>query len=177
MNSVRIFLLGVAGAGLVACLAWHAASLLGSSMLNPSGPALVGVMLLVHIFNVFQLLPFGPAVRQSPIAGWRLALEGAPRWMKGFLVFASAYVIVPFSLGALHTTNGLLEDPLWAGRVLSAVLALFYGWGFVSLFAAVARANADAKWVCANGHHQDAPVLECPRCHAPVHALFVRPGA
>ena len=177
MKSVRPYFLGIAGTGLVLCLAWQAASLLGIHRLDAvSLPLLVGLF-VVHAFNVVQLLPFGSVVRESPAAGWRLALEGAPGWVKWLVPVTGTYALCAFLVALPHANGGVLTDPHWIGLVVSGVFMPFYGGALAYTWAASTRDDAGGKWLCANGHQLDQPSLQCPRCGADVHALLQKPGA
>jgi hypothetical protein len=177
MKPFRPYFLGLAGTGLVLCLLWQATSLLGVHRLDAvSLPLLVGLF-VVQAFNVVQLLPFGPVVRESPTAGWRLALEGAPKWVKWLVPITGGYALCAFFLALPHAVGGALTDPHWIGLVLSSVFMPFYGAALAYTWAASTRDDAGGTWVCANGHQLDEPALHCPRCKADVHASLKQPGA
>ena len=177
MKALRPYVLGFSAVGLVLCVGWQISSLFGVTALNVLGlPLLIGLF-AAHIFNVIQLLPFGPVVRQAPWAGWRLALEGAPKWAQLLIPITSINFIVIFALTGSHSDAGKVTDPRWVGLLSSAAFAAFYAAAFSYVWAASSRDDAGDIWVCASGHHLDEPALRCPRCQEEVHALLVAPGA
>jgi hypothetical protein len=177
MKAIRPYVLGFSAVGLLACVGWQVASLLGITALNVLAVPLIVGLFAAHTFNVIQLLPFRTVVRQAPWAGWRLALEGAPKWAGLLVPITSFYFIVVFVLTRPHSDAGKVTDSRWVGLLMSAGFATFYAAAFAYVWAANSRDDGGDLWVCANGHRLDEPVLRCPRCEAEVHALLARPGA
>ena len=177
MKALRPFVLGFSAVGLLLCVGWQIASLLGVTALNVLAlPLLVG-LLSAHIFNVVQLLPFRTVARQARWTWWRLALEGAPKWAQLLVPTTSVYFVVVFILTRPHSEAGKVTEPRWVGLLMSAAFAAFYAAAFSCVWAASSRDDGGDIWACANGHHLDEPVLRCPRCQSDVHALLGGPGA
>ena len=177
MKPFRPYFLGLAGIGLAGCVLWQVASLLGIHVLDAGALPLLAGLFVAHVFNVLQLLPFRSVVRESPTAGWRLALEGAPQWAKWLVPATGIYALCVFFVALPHAAGGVLTDPHWIGLVLSSAFMPFYGAAFAYTWAASTRDDAGGIWACTNGHHLDEPAFQCPRCHSGVHALLPQPGA
>jgi hypothetical protein len=176
MNALRLVLVGFAGAGLLSSFAWHLASLAGDPVLDTAGLVLCYAIVLVGVPTIVSLLPFRAAWKGY--AGWRLALEGAPPWMKRVVLFTGVYAVLNFFMATGRLAGSVTNQSPGFGRVASGGLMYMYSAFLAFLYAAYSRENVGAVWQCANGHRFDDPALECPKCHAELHAVptRVQPG-
>jgi hypothetical protein len=163
---MRSVLAAVAGIGLLVCLLGHIALITGNDFIGPSWPVLLGGVFVIWIPTVLTMRRLTFATRRND--AWKVALTGAPDWVKYAVYAVFGYAIVNFLARVLlnvgHTSPA--ENDFW--KVGSSHAMAFYAaaWGVAT--AAVNREKLGIDWKCERGHDMTPGANYCEQCGAPV---------
>lgn len=155
-------LVALSALGLILSILAHVASLLGLS-LPPAASVLETGMFVVFIPAVLVMKSFVP---QRDIRHLKVALCGAPKWMRYMAYGFVGYAVVSFILFlfiAPSQTSSIVEDT-------SSWMA-FYSAAFVMLYSALQIHKKGIMHKCPNGHKVPLSAEYCERCGEPIRDL------
>jgi len=171
-NVISRIIAPVAAIGFFATLACHVGLWFGIDLTNGYWTVLFVGIFLVWFPTVLTMRKLGPAMQRMD--GWKIALQGAPDWMRYLLYAVFAYGIGNFLLGffGVFSTQG---DNFW--RIGSSHAMIFYAaaWGVAT--AANAREDQDIDWKCERGHEMSPTAKYCEECGAPARKGRIAAGA
>jgi hypothetical protein len=167
LNTILKPLIALAAAGLVASLIVHLCALLGVQ--NPFGQA--AWALHVGIFVIWLPAIIATNTRIGEVAYkrndfWKVALDGAPKWMqtmvKGFFIYA----FINFAFFIFRTVGKpqAAIDRSVELQGFSGHWMAFYSAGMALLYSATKRIETK----CANGHAASPVAKFCEQCGSPV---------
>lgn len=152
----------IAGLGLLASFVGHLGLVLGHDIVGAAWPVLFGGIFVVWFPTVLAMRRFSATMQKKD--GWKIALTGAPDWVRYVLYAAFIYAIVNFGLGfvGLYSLEG---SGFW--RMGSSHAMAFYAaaWGFA--VAANRRDELGIDWKCQHGHDMTPGAKFCEECGAP----------
>jgi len=100
---------------------------------------------------------------------WKVAIQGAPKWMNYMVSVFFAYAMINFVVFMFIAPTGKQHGPstppeVWRG--FSGHWMLFYSAALAMLYAAARTDSTGAR--CVNGHPMPANTIICPQCGQPV---------
>jgi hypothetical protein len=152
----------LAGLGLLMSFAGHVGLVLGHDLFGSAWPVLFVGIFVVWFPTVLAMRRFGPVMQRKD--GWKVALTGAPEWVRYVVYAALAYAIINFGLGFLGLYS-LQGSGFW--RVGSSHAMAFYAaaWGLAT--ASNRREELGIDWKCLHGHDMTPGARFCEVCGAP----------
>jgi len=171
-NVISRIIAPVAAIGFFATLACHVGLWFGIDLTNGYWTVLFVGIFLVWFPTVLTMRKLGPAMQRMD--GWKIALQGAPDWMRYLLYAVFAYGIGNFFLG-FFGVFGIEGDNFW--RIGSSHAMIFYAaaWGVAT--ATNAREDQDIDWKCERGHEMSPTAKYCEECGAPARKGRIAAGA
>lgn len=161
----------VAGIGFIATLACHVGLWFGVDLTGGRWMVLFIGIVIVWLPTVMSLQRLGPTLQRMD--GWKVALFGAPDWMRHLLYGIVAYGILNFFLGFFGAFS---IEGIGFWRVGSSHAMIFYAAAWALATAANAREDQGIDWKCERGHEMSPVARFCEECGAPARRVRVPPA-
>jgi hypothetical protein len=162
---MRSVLAAVAGAGLLISLIGHVAVIAGHDFIGSAWPVMFVGIFVVWIPTVLTMGNLRFAARRKDAI--KIALIGAPDWVKYTVYVVFGYAIVNFVARVVlnfgHPDS--VKDDFWTVGSSHAMAFYAAAWGFAT--AAINRRKLGIEWKCEKGHEVTPGANYCEQCGAP----------
>lgn len=161
----------LAGAGLIASAVVHALSLAGTVFPITLPDSVFALHVGIFIVGFPTILVSNKITERSPRKDfWKVALRGAPKWVRiavvAFLVYAVASMLLSIIFPSLTAVDLL---PANGAGPLSAFWMAFYAAAAATLYSAANILRLDLVRRCTQGHPVVSPTAAfCEQCGSPV---------
>jgi hypothetical protein len=141
----------------------HISLLFGYELLGDAWPVVFAGIFVVWFPTVLQMQKFGAAMQRRN--GWKIALLGAPKWVRGVTYVAFVYAMVNFAMGVFGVFSMQGATGFW--RVGSSHAMAFHAAAWTFAVAANRRKKLRIDWKCRNRHSMASSAKFCDKCGAP----------